>query len=295
MTAGPSLDSWMTEYYGELLDSLSQYCAGAPPADLFPIFSRVPDPTLWSILLWKEYAGFPALKQALPGMPPAEIQKQWAGRSGMSTLGVQVQAWYEIFKRQIATHLPLGLASVRLLDFGCGWGSVLRYFVRDIPNAGLFGCDPLAAIVRTAAELNPHARFALSERIPQRMPFTEIFDVVIASSVWTHLSEATSEACLGAVYEALRPGGLFLLTIRPPDYRFTCPSFPDKAEAGRILARHGYLFAPQGHGVGGEVTYGETIIGMDYIRRNWTGLFDVVAVTLNAGSMNQVLLTLRRR
>ena len=45
----------------------------------------------------------------------------------------------------------------------------------------------------------------------------------------------------------------------------------------------------------GEVTYGETIIGMDYIRRNWTGLFDVVAVTLNAGSMNQVLLTLRRR
>ena len=37
------------------------------------------------------------------------------------------------------------------------------------------------------------------------------FDLAYSFSVFTHISEAAAEACLGALHRALNPGGLLIL------------------------------------------------------------------------------------
>ena len=62
-----------------------------------------------------------------------------------------------------------------------------------------------------------------------------------------------------------------------------------------------YLFAPHPAGpghpqfVGSEMDYGETVISLSYIERNWSEWFELIDVSLLTEDMHQVVLTLRRR
>ena len=35
----------------------------------------------------------------------------------------------------------------RVLDYGCGWGRLVRFLARDVPQGSLYGCDPVEAIL----------------------------------------------------------------------------------------------------------------------------------------------------
>jgi hypothetical protein len=67
------------------------------------------------------------------------------------------------------------------------------------------------------------------------------------------------------------------------------------------LTQPRYLFVPhaaepqhpQYHG--GEMTYGETVISLAYVRERWAPLFELVDVSLLTEDMHQVVVTLRRR
>ena len=56
-----------------------------------------------------------------------------------------------------------------------------------------------------------------TEFVPETLPEGD-FDLAYSFSVFTHISEAAAGACLGALHAALNPGGLLILTIRPPAY-----------------------------------------------------------------------------
>jgi hypothetical protein len=66
------------------------------------------------------------------------------------------------------------------------------------------------------------------------------------------------------------------------------------------LQRSQYLFAAHGgqplgaEAPGGEVTYGETVITLPYVRERWRERFELLNVDLLLGDPYQVLLTLRR-
>jgi hypothetical protein len=75
------------------------------------------------------------------------------------------------------------------------------------------------------------------------------------------------------------------------------PSLPRTFAARKVKRdKPAYVFAA--HDVqpsGDEITYGETVVNLAYVRERWGDLFELVEVSLLIEDIYQVVLTLRRR
>jgi SAM-dependent methyltransferase len=297
---GP-FDPWLSLFDDELRE-LDAACRSEGLAALRRF--RDLDDDLWTILLSRSYEGYPGIRQTLPRLPSPELQLRWNGAAGLELLN-QGKAFYRRAREALGRHGPRGLTEAAVLDFGCGWGRLTRFFIRDLAPGNLFGCDTVPSILDVCRETGLGAELAPCDPRPERLPFERQFDLVIAFSVFTHLSQAAHEACLRAIHGSLAPGGLLLATIRSPAYltghELGAPLLDqldeDPAEAFRSPL---YLFTPhpaEGHPqhVGGEMDYGETVISLPYVRERWSSLFDLIDVALLTEDMHQVALSLRRR
>jgi SAM-dependent methyltransferase len=185
-----------------------------------------------------------------------------------------------------------------VLDFGCGWGRLTRFLARDVAPGHLYGCDPVAGVLDVCRECRVPATLARSDFVPERLPFDGPFELAFAFSVFTHLSERAQRACLGALHAGLAPGGLLVVTVRPPGYLEFCAALhPLRDAAGGA----GYLFAPHpaepSHPqYGGEaMDYGETVVTLAYVREHWEPRFELLHADLSVADPFQIVLTLRRR
>ena len=82
----------------------------------------------------------PLLRRILPDMPPPQIQANFTGRSGRPALREAYEI-YRLFKRLAKRHGKALDPSSRILDFGCGWGRILRFFLKDVDEANAQGVD----------------------------------------------------------------------------------------------------------------------------------------------------------
>src|SRR5690606_24492665 len=100
----------------------------------------------------------------------------------------------------------------RLLDFGTGWGRMLRPFMRDLPLDNIYGYESLSWFAQTARSLNPYVATIGGPATPP-IPFaTASFDLVTSWSVFSHLPEHLLRAWLEEFARILRPGGLVVFT-----------------------------------------------------------------------------------
>ena len=93
--------------------------------------------------------------------------------------------------REIFRGLGGDPANATILDFGIGWGRVLRFFLKDVEVERLVGIDHYATAIEACHETYPPGgpRFLLTEPFPPA-PFEDAtFDLVFAYSVFSHLSE----------------------------------------------------------------------------------------------------------
>jgi SAM-dependent methyltransferase len=282
-------DGWLA-LLDETLAPIEAACA-AGERDIPALFSGL-DVDLWALLLTQEHSAYPHIAALLPGVPAPAQQERWNGLSGVP-LAQQSAAFYRLLRERYGRPLD----GARVLDFGCGWGRLTRYLARDVPPDRLHGCDPVDSILDVCRDNRVPATLALSDFLPERLPFAERFDLAYAFSVFTHLSEAAHERCLAALHGGLQPGGILVATIRPPAYVDATPLMAEVRE------RRGepFLFAPHPpdpehpQQAGPEVHYGETVIGLAYVRERWSRWFELLHVDLLLGDMHQVVLTLRRR
>jgi SAM-dependent methyltransferase len=296
-------DSWLETFWGGELDRIDAACVGAGPEAL-GLFRGV-DNGVWAALLTQEYDLYPAIKELLPDVPHPSLQSSWNGASG-SVLASQSLAFYEKLGHLYARHSTVALEQSRVLDFGCGWGRLTRFLARDVAPGSLFGCDPVEPILDTCRRCGVPAVLARCDFVPERIPFDGCFDLAYAFSVFTHLSEPSHRASLQALHASLAPGGLLVLTIRPPQYLWLCSLLhPVRASLGaqpeRRLREPLYLFEPHdaqplASGTSdGQVTYGETVVTPAYIRSHWTDMFELIAIEMLIGDPYQVVVALRRR
>jgi SAM-dependent methyltransferase len=298
---GP-FDPWLTLFDDELSE-LDAAVAREGAATL-PRFRELDD-DLWTVLLTRSYERYPAIRELMPLLPSAELQLRWNGATGLELL-TEGKVFYRRARAAFADDAELPLDRARVLDFGCGWGRLTRFFMRDLAPGNLFGCDAVQSILEVCRESGVPAELARCEVRPSSLPFDTEFDLVFAFSVFTHLSEAAHESCLRAIHDSLAPGGLFLATIRSPGY-LTGHDMGKPLLAGLkddpsvAFQRPQYLFAPHPADpqhpqyLGGEMDYGETVISLPYVRERWSALFDLLDVALHTEDMHQVVLTLRRR
>jgi SAM-dependent methyltransferase len=295
-------DSWLRAFCAAELDPIEAACASAGPEALAR-FSDL-DSDLWALLLTQEYDAYPHIRRVLPSVPDPALQETWNGASGL-VLAAQSRGFYDKVRWRYSLHSQRDLRGSSVLDFGCGWGRLTRFFARDVQPGRLFGCDPVQPILDVCERCGVPAILRRCEFVPDALPFDQTFDLVYAFSVFTHLSEPAHEASLRALHACLHPGGLLFVTIRPPEYLSLSELLrPALASLGprpqEQLQRSQYLFAAHGgqplgaEAPGGEVTYGETVITLPYVRERWRERFELLNVDLLLGDPYQVLLTLRR-
>jgi SAM-dependent methyltransferase len=282
-------DSWLEAFAADQLAPIEAACAEGGD-ERYALFRGL-DVDLWALLLTQQYHAYPNIRALLPAVPDAALQELWNGTSG-AALAAQSAGFYRKLLERYARHSDRPLAASRLLDFGCGWGRLTRFFARDAEPGNLYGCDPVEHILDVCRRTRVPGTFARSEFVPERLPFDGPFDLAFAFSVFTHLSEHAHERSLRAVHAALRPGGLLVVTIRPPAYLRLSPP-PDEAR---------YEFRPHPaepshyqYSGDGEMHYGETVVTLPYVRRRWAPMFELLEVDLLLGDLHQVMVTLRRR
>jgi SAM-dependent methyltransferase len=281
----PPYDRWLERKHGDLLRGIESDAEARPDAGVHALFGAIADDELWMILLWKQYDNFPAIRAALPDFPEPEFQEHWVGGSGMR-LARETCGFYRTVKHAMKLHGGSSLSDATLLDFGCGWGRHLRFFAKDVPPNRLYGCDSNKFVLQMCEELRVPGRLGLSRSIPQSVPVEGPLDLAYAFSVFTHLSERTHRAALAAIHAALVPGGLLVVTLRPPGYL---------GEGGPREAA-GFKFVP--HDIppeDGEITYGDTVITTDYVERNWAPMFDLLEVEKLRDDPDQTVVVVQKR
>jgi SAM-dependent methyltransferase len=289
-------DSWLTALHGDELAAIDAACASGGP-ERWALFHEL-DADLWAVLLTQEYEAYPHIRALLPDMPDPRLQQRWTGASG-AALAAQSVAFYRRLCERFSEHGPVSLADATVLDFGCGWGRLTRMLARDVPYERLFGCDPSEAILDVCRRNGVPAQLTRSAFLPERIPFDETFDLAFAFSVFTHLSESAHECCLRALHAALRPGGILVVTVRPPAY-LDVSELMEPLREPLDPARARYLFVahpadpshPQYEG--GDMTYGETVVTLAYVRERWSEMFALLEADILLADPFQVMLTLRR-
>jgi ubiquinone/menaquinone biosynthesis C-methylase UbiE len=169
----------------------------------------------WEWLLTHGTGRCPFLHQHLPSLPSQEFQASITGMSGTTALAVG-SYHYTLFKTLYQQHRRRPLAaSDHVLDFGCGWGRVTRFFLKDVDPENLWGVDINEAAIDTCSHTDRWSHFATVPVLPPCDLSDSYFDLVYAYSVFSHLSEEAHLAWLKEFDRILNPGGMLLLTTLP--------------------------------------------------------------------------------
>ena len=279
--------------------AIERHCA--ENRTIYEAFRHVYDDDLWNVLLLKEYSNFPHIRRLLPDWPPTQLQINWVGNFGFG-LGIQTVSFYKKVKDFYKIFRGREIKEARLLDFGCGWGRIIRYFAKDIPEESIFGCDPNQEILKTCLDLRVPGTFRKSDFRPHQLPFSENFDLVYSFSVFTHLSEQTHMECLEAIHHSMAKDGILIVTFRPREFIHTLEE--ERVDMTQDDLEHlyhsydtgGYAFLPHYlEPIDGDITYGDAIISLEYIHKKWTKLFSIIGPGFNQEDFHQVPLVMKKR
>jgi SAM-dependent methyltransferase len=273
------------------------------------IFDGVTD-DFWFWAFTEGYRTDPRLAEILPAFPSEEVQFNFTGAAWDDTMRQAFQ-FYTLVQHIVRVHGAQPPSSV--LEFGCGWGRIIRLFLRDVPPGQLWGVDCLSTAIDICKATNTYCRFELVDPLPPSTLPAASFDLVYAYSVFSHLSEDAHLQWLKEFTRILRPGGLIVVTTRPRDFILECAelraqqenrtwaasavlAFPDTEDSLARYDRGEFLYEPIG---GGDVLdrsiFGETCIPRTYVTKVWSQYVEVVDYIDDPAVCPQNVIVARKR
>lgn len=255
------------------------------------LFGAVSD-DFWFWLNTEGYRKSAILREILPGMPEERVQQQSNGLSGDTAL-LDALEIYKLFKRIFKENVGDLSACNNVLDFGVGWGRVIRFFLKDIEPQKLWGIDHYDKVIDICKETNKWCNFQLIEPFPPTSFADNMFDLVFCYSVFSHLSEDAHEKWLQEFGRILRPGGLLIATTWQREFITRCrDSRGEKTTAfwtthlPKIFLDTEWWLAHYDNGgfcwesapEYGHISYylGEACIPKGYVLNHWTKYFKFV-------------------
>lgn len=247
----------------------------------------------------------------LPGFPPDEFQRNSIGSSGKHALSEGFNFYSEI--KQYAANLgqPLSRDS-HILDFGCGWGRMMRFFLKDVVADNLYGIDVDPAMIDICVNTVRHGNYSVVKPEPPTQFSNNSFDVVYAYSVFSHLSEPVHIKWVEEFSRILKPGGIMIVTTQARRFIDFCRSFRDQnhesgwhnglansfldTEAAFADYDNGkFLYSATGGGIARPASfYGEAIISPGYIKREWTKYLTFCDFVDDPAKFNQAVIVMQK-
>ena len=279
---------------------------------IYNAFKDIPNET-WVEILCRTHR-YPVVNGVgFPGFPDPQLQIGMVGSAyerglrEVSALHREVHAYAQ----------KIGFTfneNTRALDFGCGFGRILRFFMKDIAPGNLVGTDVDPSFIDICNSLFSGVRFDVNAPYPPLDWPDASFDLIYAYSVFTHLSEEAHRQWLKELRRIARPGAIIFLTLRQRSFLRQCQDLCSKADAseyeqglarnfGELEAemRHRYIrgefiyCATGGGGVRTDDFYGDTVIPPKYIKQHWTEYFTIIDMADDPRRMAQAFIVLQPR
>jgi SAM-dependent methyltransferase len=220
----------------------------------------------------------PNLSAVFPRMPSDDVQKSWTGHSGLPLLQ-RTSSFVRSVAYNCQNLLGHGMEDRTILDFGCGYGRIIRLMYYYSSPARIWGLDPWEKSIELCRADGVLGQLAVSDYLPTALPVGDVsFDLIYAFSVFTHLSERAATLALTTLRRYVARGGLFVITIRPKEYwdvldpEVAARSHIDRDELVARHERNGFAFVPDvREAIDGEVTYGHTSLSFEWIEQHAEG------------------------
>jgi SAM-dependent methyltransferase/glycosyltransferase involved in cell wall biosynthesis/GT2 family glycosyltransferase len=245
------------------------------------------------------HAGVLARTGLDPAQPPEEVHHLGEG---------PLAAGGSIYHADLVADALAGAGAeprpgMRILDFGCSSGRVVRVLAAAYPEVAWYGCDPIAPAVEWASENVPGVEFKLSPIDPPLDYPAGSFDAVYAISIWSHFGEGASLRWLDEMHRLIRPGGHLVLTSHGPHtvrfYEWLDVYPPAKLrEMSEALERSGYwyeaVFGEEGDSGVVDAEWGLSAFTPDWLARQVAHRWRVVEHATGRNEFNQDVYVLER-
>jgi SAM-dependent methyltransferase len=268
-----------------LLDSAPD---GVPPTRLFATI----DDDFWLWLHTEGYRRSDAVRRILPGFPPEETQYQYVGTVGDAAMKMGLAA-SRVFKKIYEQTRGRALTpETSVLDFGCGWGRIFRFFLKDIDPARLHGTDVSEEMVTFCRQEFRWGTFHRNDPFPPTKFGDGTFDLIYALSVFSHLSEDAHRKWLAEFKRILVPGGVLIATTWGREFITRCRDSRGRTDltsttrhlpglfvdTNESLSRYDnglFCFDSSREGYGEFSEWlGETCISKRYVMSQWPAFFE---------------------
>lgn len=246
-----------------------------------------------------------------PRFASPEMQLSTVGGVYEQTLD-EVFPFYVFVKDSCARNGTALRKNSEILDFGVGWGRIIRFFMKDVDVTRLHGVDTSAEYLGAARDTGVPGQLHQIDPLG-RLPYSDnFFDLVYAYSVFTHLPENVADHWLAEIARTLKPGALLVATVEPPRFLDFFASLDPQDEslhpwhaalATKIradtglkarLQADGFVFMPQGDGIL-DAVYGDSVMTPAYFREHWGSFLEPIEFLDDVERFWQAVVVARKR
>jgi len=214
---------------------------------------------------------YPHLAKLLPQMPSDDVQKKWVGDYGRHLMmrSCNLARLFDLMSYRVTGS---GLAGKNILDYGCGWGRLLRIMNYYSPSEKVDGVDPMQVSLDHCEEAKIPNKLSLIAARPDALPLEQKkYDFAFAFSVFTHTPADVTATVLRALRPCMSSNSVFVATIRSVEW----VSVRDGKWPQEKTQRMRDSFYADGYGFETFDTsdslesadYGDTIMTIDYMEK----------------------------
>lgn len=266
----------LPSYTKEILSNAEKHANDVDISHLYQLLRKLPLADFCTLSL-KPPSDYPKLAKKLPQMPPDEVQKKWVGDFGQSLMNrtCNIARLFQLLSYKVTGS---GLEDKTILDYGCGWGRLIRIINHLGDVEKIYGVDVMQISLNECTKSRIPNKIELCDPIPQALPFGDIlFDLIFSFSVFTHIPEHVAHAVLSATRKRISENGIFILTIRSYEFWSLREAAWPREIVKKLRNDHlskGYAFHTFDNGGDMNANYGDTTMSFEFLssiaeQNNW--------------------------